>query len=99
MHISIALWSSFSIVFWLSLYKWYKLIGRILLCKIERLMNLLIKRFGWTTFGWFTIYKSWTQAYQELGLLLVLVAVAILTYASLVYFAEKENSHGKEQLR
>jgi hypothetical protein len=35
------------------------------------------------------------QAYQELGLLLVLVAVAILTYASLVYFAEKENNDGK----
>ena len=30
------------------------------------------------------------QAYQELGLLLVLVGVAILTYSSLVYFAEKE---------
>ena len=30
------------------------------------------------------------QAYQELGLLLVLVAVAILTYSSLVYFAEKD---------
>ena len=29
---------------------------------------------------------------QELGLLLVLVAVAILTYASLVYFAEKDFS-------
>ena len=27
---------------------------------------------------------------QELGLLLVLVAVAILTYSSLVYFAERE---------
>ena len=27
---------------------------------------------------------------QELGLLLVLVAVAILTYSSLVYFAEKD---------
>ena len=34
------------------------------------------------------------QAYQELGLLLVLVAVAILTYASLVYFAEKESNEG-----
>ena len=31
------------------------------------------------------------QAYQELGLLLVLVAVAILTYSSLVYFAEKDS--------
>jgi hypothetical protein len=38
---------------------------------------------------------STLQAYQELGLLLVLVAVAILTYASLVYFAEKENNDGK----
>ena len=28
--------------------------------------------------------------HQELGLLLVLVAVAILTYSSLVYFAERE---------
>jgi len=27
---------------------------------------------------------------QELGLLLVLVAVAILTYSSLVYFAERD---------
>ena len=33
---------------------------------------------------------------QELGLLLVLVAVAILTYSSLVYFAEKE---GKDAIR
>ena len=30
------------------------------------------------------------QAYQELGLLLVLVVVAILTYSSLVYFAERD---------
>ena len=32
---------------------------------------------------------------QELGLLLVLVAVAILTYSSLVYFAEKEVPEGR----
>ena len=32
--------------------------------------------------------------FQELGLLLVLVAVAILTYSSLVYFAEKEIPDG-----
>ena len=32
------------------------------------------------------------KTYKELGLLLVLVAVAILTYSSLVYFAEKDYS-------
>ena len=30
------------------------------------------------------------EVFQELGLLLVLVAVAILTYSSLAYFAERE---------
>lgn len=34
------------------------------------------------------------QAYQEMGLLLVLVAVAILTYSSLAYFAEREGLGG-----
>ena len=29
------------------------------------------------------------QAYKELGLLMLLVGVAVLTFASLVYFAEK----------
>ena len=33
------------------------------------------------------------RQHQELGLLLVLVAVAILTYSSLVYFVEREVSH------
>ena len=31
------------------------------------------------------------QAYKELGLLMLLVGVAVLTFASLVYFAEKDN--------
>ena len=30
------------------------------------------------------------QAYKELGLLFILVAVAILTFSSLVYFAERD---------
>ena len=33
-------------------------------------------------------YKE-CQAYKELGLLMLLVGVAVLTFASLVYFAEK----------
>ena len=37
-----------------------------------------------------SLFHTLQQAYQELGLLLVLVAVAILTYSSLVYFAEKD---------
>ena len=35
----------------------------------------------------------YSQNNQELGLLIVLVAVAILTYSSLVYFVEREVSH------
>ena len=38
-------------------------------------------------------FKVITTIHQELGLLIVLVAVAILTYSSLVYFVEREVSH------
>ena len=34
--------------------------------------------------------ESNSRKCQELGLLLILVAVAILTYSSLIYFAERE---------
>ncbi|CAB4057318.1 KCNB1 [Lepeophtheirus salmonis] len=34
------------------------------------------------------------QAYKELGLLMLLVGVAVLTFSSLVYFAEKDNPLG-----
>ena len=37
------------------------------------------------------------QAYKELGLLMLLVGVAVLTFASLVYFAEKVNMQIKFQ--
>ena len=37
------------------------------------------------------------QAYKELGLLMLLVGVAVLTFASLVYFAEKGNLQIKFQ--
>ena len=35
------------------------------------------------------IIRKNAQAYKELGLLMLLVGVAVLTFASLVYFAEK----------
>lgn len=37
---------------------------------------------------------SFTKAYKELGLLMLLVGVAVLTFASLVYFAEKDTLEG-----
>ena len=36
--------------------------------------------------------ESNSRKCQELGLLLILVAVAILTYSSLIYFAEREGT-------
>jgi hypothetical protein len=36
-----------------------------------------------------SLFYTLKQAYKELGLLFILVAVAILTFSSLVYFAEK----------
>ena len=41
-----------------------------------------------------SLFYTLQQAYKELGLLFILVAVAILTFSSLVYFAEK--LHGQE---
>ena len=41
-----------------------------------------------------SLFYTLQQAYKELGLLFILVAVAILTFSSLVYFAEK--LHGEE---
>ena len=37
-----------------------------------------------------SLFYTLQQAYKELGLLFILVAVAILTFSSLVYFAEKD---------
>ena len=40
--------------------------------------------------AWNAIYKEILQAYKELGLMMMLVGVAVLTFASLVFFAEKD---------
>ena len=40
------------------------------------------------------VVLSFIKAYKELGLLMLLVGVAVLTFASLVYFAEKDTLEG-----
>lgn len=47
-----------------------------------------------TKAGWIHLYIASFQAYKELGLLMLLVGVAVLTFSSLVYFAEKDNPGG-----
>ena len=60
----------------------------IRLVRVMRILRIfkLVRHFA----GLQSLFYTLQQAYQELGLLLVLVAVAILTYSSLVYFAEKD---------
>ena len=70
----------------------YQIIGKagkiIRLIRVMRILRIfkLVRHFA----GLQSLFHTLQQAYQELGLLLVLVAVAILTYSSLVYFAEKD---------
>ena len=70
----------------------YEIIGKagkiIRLIRIMRILRIfkLVRHFA----GLQSLIHTLQQAYQELGLLLVLVAVAILTYSSLVYFAERD---------
>ena len=70
----------------------FEIIGKtgkmIRLIRVMRILRIfkLVRHFA----GLQSLFCTLQQAYQELGLLLVLVAVAILTYSSVVYFAEKE---------
>ena len=70
----------------------FEIIGKtgkmIRLIRVMRILRIfkLVRHFA----GLQSLFYTLQQAYQELGLLLVLVIVAILTYSSLVYFAERE---------
>lgn len=70
----------------------FEIIGKagkiVRLVRVMRILRVfkLVRHFA----GLQSLIHTLQQAYKELGLLLVLVAVAILTYSSLVYFAEKD---------
>ena len=62
--------------------------GKIVrLVRVMRIMRIfkLVRHFA----GLQSLIYTLNQAYKELGLLMLLVGVAVLTFASLVYFAEK----------
>ena len=46
-----------------------------------------------------SLFYTLQQAYKELGLLFILVAVAILTFSSLVYFAEERGGKMTDQVK
>ena len=67
--------------------------GKIVrLVRVMRVMRIfkLVRHFA----GLQSLIYTLNQAYKELGLLMLLVGVAVLTFASLVYFAEKDNPSG-----
>ena len=74
----------------------FEIIGKtgkmIRLVRVMRILRIfkLVRHFA----GLQSLFYTLQQAYQELGLLLVIIAVAILTYSSLVYFTEKEVPDG-----
>lgn len=69
--------------------------GKIVrLIRVMRILRIfkLVRHFA----GLQSLLYTLRQAYRELGLLMLLVFVAILTFSSLVYFAEKEGFEAKE---
>ena len=77
----------------------FEIIGKagkiIRLIKVMRILRIykLVRHFA----GLQSLFYTLQQAYKELGLLFILVAVAILTFSSLVYFAEKGLDHDKKE--
>ena len=63
-----------------------KLIRLVRVLRIMRIFKL-VRHFA----GLQSLIYTLNQAYKELGLLMLLVGVAVLTFASLVYFAEKDS--------
>ena len=66
-----------------------KIIRLVRIMQILRIFKL-VRHFA----GLQSLFYTLQQAYKELDLLLVLVAVAILTYSTLVYFAERDRADG-----
>ena len=63
--------------------------GKIMrLVRVMRIMRIfkLVRHFA----GLQSLLYTLKQAYKELGLLMLLVFVSVLTFSSLVYFAEKD---------
>ena len=65
-----------------------KLVRLVRVLRIMRIFKL-VRHFA----GLQSLIYTLNQAYKELGLLMLLVGVAVLTFASLVYFAEKDTKH------
>lgn len=63
--------------------------GKVLrLVRVMRILRVLklVRHFA----GLQSLLSTLKQAYKELGLLMILVSVSVLTFSSLVYFAEKD---------
>lgn len=64
--------------------------GKVLrLVRVMRILRVLklVRHFA----GLQSLLSTLRQAYKELGLLMILVSVSVLTFSSLVYFAEKDS--------